>query len=124
VDRDSPDILDGKILHEITLLQQPNQSDLVRHVVEIYLNDAPQLISALETAAASGDFEGLRRNAHTLKSNSAHIGARALSMFAKELEAQARSGNLAGVDRLLRQIGEGYQHLAHLLEAEILQRTA
>ncbi len=123
-DHDRQDILDGGILREITLLQQPNQPDLVRHVVEIYLKDSPRLINAIEAAVASGDFEGVRRNAHALKSSSAHIGAGTLSQFARELEARGRSRNLQDVDRLLQQIEQGYQNLAQLLEAEILKRTA
>lgn len=124
LDGDRLDILDGRVLDEIAQLQQQNQPDLVRHVVEIYLTDAPQLISSLETAAVSDDFEALYRNAHTLKSSSAHIGAAALSLFAKELEARARSRNPQGIDQLVRQIRQGYQDLTQLLETEILKRTA
>jgi CheY-like chemotaxis protein/HPt (histidine-containing phosphotransfer) domain-containing protein len=124
LDEDRLTILDNKILREITLLQQPNQPDLVQHIVEIYLNDTPQLISTLQAAGASGDFESLRRSAHNLKSSSAHIGAGALSRLAKELEVCARRRNPQDVDQLLRQIRDGYQQLAPLLETEILQRTA
>jgi signal transduction histidine kinase/ligand-binding sensor domain-containing protein/DNA-binding response OmpR family regulator len=124
-ENDNPrDILNSDILREITQLQQPNQPDLVCHVVEIYLKDSPRLISAAQTAAVAGDFETLRRNAHALKSSSAHIGAARLSQLAKELEARGRNRNLQDVDQLVQQVEEVYQRLAPLLEAEILKRTA
>ncbi len=118
------DILDGKVLREISLLQLPNQPDLVQHVVEIFLNETPELLKSLDLAAASGDFETLRRHAHTLKSSSAHLGAVTLPQFAKELEACGRNKDLQDVDCLMQQIKQGYKDLAQLLEMEILSRTA
>ncbi len=123
-DHDNLNLLDGQVLREITLLQQPGQPDLIRRVVEIYLQDSPRLIAELEASAAAQDFDGIRRNAHALKSSSAHIGAGSLSQFAKELEARGRSRNLEGVEGILRKIGQDYKNLAQALEAEILKRTA
>ena len=120
----SLDILNSSTLHEISQLQQPNQPDLVKHVIEIYLQNTPQLIEQLERAASSGDFEVLRRNAHTLKSSSAHLGAGQLSRLARELEVKGRNQNTQNVDPLLLQIKHGYADLVQLLELQIKKRIA
>jgi HPt (histidine-containing phosphotransfer) domain-containing protein len=123
-DHDNLNLLDGQVLREITFLQRPDQPDLIRRVVEIYLKDSPRLIAELEASALARDFDGLRRNAHALKSSSAHIGAGSLSQFAKELEARGRSHDLEGVEEILKKIGKDYKNLAQALQAEILKRTA
>ncbi len=118
------DVLDGRMLYEISLLQQPGKPDLVQHIVDIYLTDSPKLVEEMETAAASGDFETLYRNAHTLKSSSAHIGAHTVSELARELEMCGRNREPERVGRLLGQLRQHCQDLKELLEMEVLRSTA
>ena len=118
------DVLDGRMLHEISLLQQPGKPDLVQHIVDIYLSDSPRLLEEMEAAAASGDFETLYRNAHTFKSSSAHIGAHKVSELARELEMCGRNREPEPVGRLLGQLRQHYQDLKKLLEMEVLRSTA
>jgi signal transduction histidine kinase/ligand-binding sensor domain-containing protein/CheY-like chemotaxis protein len=118
------DVLDGRMLYEISLLQQPGKPDLVQHIVDIYLSDSPKLLEEMENAAASGDFETLYRNAHTFKSSSAHIGAHTVSDLARELEMCGRNREPEAVGRLLRQLRQHYQDLKKLLEMEVLRSTA
>jgi HPt (histidine-containing phosphotransfer) domain-containing protein len=48
-----------------------------------------------------GDADGLRRAAHTLKSNAATFGAAALAELCQELEAIGEAGTVAGASELL-----------------------
>ena len=66
----------------------------VDRLIEVFLDDSPRLISALETAAAGQDLDMLRNAAHTLKSSSANLGAMALSNAAKKVELGARTQTL------------------------------
>ncbi len=66
----------------------------VDRLIEVFLDDTPKLISALETAAIGPDYDMLRNAAHTLKSSSANLGAVALSNAAKKVEHGARSRSL------------------------------
>jgi signal transduction histidine kinase/DNA-binding response OmpR family regulator/HPt (histidine-containing phosphotransfer) domain-containing protein len=66
----------------------------VDRLIEVFLDDTPRLISALETAAIGPDYDMLRNAAHTLKSSSANLGAVALSNAAKKVEHGARSRSL------------------------------
>ena len=78
--------------------------DFLAELIDTYLEDAPNLLSTIQTALASGDTEALRRAAHSLKSNSANFGAQKLAQLCKELEEAARRGELEGGAGLAAQI--------------------
>lgn len=58
----------------------------LRDLVETYLEDTLSLIAAVRAGIAGGNVEGTNRAAHTLKANSASLGALGLSAMARELE--------------------------------------
>jgi len=71
-------------------------ASFVDELVDAYLGDAPNHLTAIGTAIAAGSAEDLVRPAHTLKSSSATVGALGLSTIARELELNARAGSLEG----------------------------
>jgi len=66
----------------------------VDRLIEVFLDDTPRLIAALETAAVGPDYDMLRNAAHSLKSSSANLGAVSLSNAAKKVEHGARARSL------------------------------
>ncbi|NCO34170.1 MAG: hypothetical protein AUJ92_10345 [Armatimonadetes bacterium CG2_30_59_28] len=68
-------------------------------------------------ALQDGNTSELRRAAHTLKSNAASFGLRALSSAARELEHVAAQGIIEGSDELLRQMEARYEEAKKPLEA-------
>jgi HPt (histidine-containing phosphotransfer) domain-containing protein len=66
----------------------------IDRLIDVFLEDTPRIISALEDAAARPDFDALRDAAHSLKSSSANLGAIALSAAAKRVEMGAREKSL------------------------------
>jgi signal transduction histidine kinase/CheY-like chemotaxis protein/HPt (histidine-containing phosphotransfer) domain-containing protein len=66
----------------------------IDRLIDVFLEDTPRIISALEDAAARPDFDALRDAAHSLKSSSANLGAIALSSAAKRVEMGAREKSL------------------------------
>jgi len=85
-----PPVVDESVLDELRGIL----GNEVDRLIEVFLDDSPRLIAALETAAASQDMEMLRNAAHTLKSSSANLGAMALSNAAKKVELGARTQTL------------------------------
>lgn len=65
-------------------------TDFATELVETFLGDAPNMLESLKTAAGSGDADGYRRAAHSIKSNGETFGAVALA-------SQARAMELAGL---------------------------
>ncbi len=63
-------------------------------LIDAYLTDSVSVIGAMEAAAASASVPDLVRPAHTLKSNSANLGALRLAELCRALEADARDGSV------------------------------
>lgn len=83
-------VLDKLVLEELRSILGGE----VDRLIEVFLDDTPRLVAALETAAVSQDFDMLRNVAHTLKSSSANLGAMSLSNAAKRVELGARTRTL------------------------------
>jgi CheY-like chemotaxis protein/HPt (histidine-containing phosphotransfer) domain-containing protein len=85
-----PPIIDNEILEELRAMLGSE----VEHLIEVFLDDTPRLVSAMENAAIGPDYDGLRDAAHSLKSSSANLGAMSLSAAAKRVELGARERSL------------------------------
>ena len=77
------------ILSEMAMDGAP---DLVPTVIAIFLDTTPAILDTLEQSARSGDLRALQRASHDLKSSSATLGARLMSVRCARLEAIGRSG--------------------------------
>ena len=93
-----------------------NDRDVLRLLIDSFLEDAPGLLEALQRAARDQDVEGLRRAAHTLKSNSADFGATELADLCKQLEDRAKEGDLDEMDGLTEKIVAAYEPVAAALK--------
>jgi signal transduction histidine kinase/CheY-like chemotaxis protein len=91
--------------------------EFLNELIDSFLEDAPQLLAELETYITEGDASGVRRIAHSLKSNGADFGAGRFSDLCKELEMIGKSGELDGAAELGSQIVAEYQQVKLALEA-------
>jgi HPt (histidine-containing phosphotransfer) domain-containing protein len=70
--------------------------------------EAPDLVVAMRTGLDAGDADGVRRAAHTLKSNAATFGANELAAQCAALEDAAKRGELgdaaAPLDAIAREL--------------------
>ncbi len=64
-------------------------------VIRLFVGESKKQLDVIELATESADFRRLLLAAHSLKSSSASVGARAFSEIAKELETLTRAGKLA-----------------------------
>jgi histidine phosphotransfer protein HptB len=65
---------------------------LLGEMVELYVAEMPDRISAIEQAFSGADNETLRRNAHQMKGAAGSYGFDSLTEFAANLEAAVRDG--------------------------------
>jgi HPt (histidine-containing phosphotransfer) domain-containing protein len=70
----------------------------LRELVETYLDDAPAQVAAMREGLAATDWARVHRAAHTLKSNSASVGAQRLSELCRQLEALTAPGRADDLD--------------------------
>ena len=92
-------------------------AEFLVELIDVYLDDTPKRLDNLCAALAGGDLETLTREAHTLKSSSANVGAMSISAIAKEIEAAGRQGDVASVGDKARRIQADFQLVKSALEA-------
>lgn len=94
-----------------------NDVEILRDVIETFLEDVPSQLRQLHRQLDGNDLEAMYRTAHSLKSAAAAIGADRLSELARELESCA-SGNDAGRSAVLvDSIERSFARTKHELEA-------
>ena len=81
-------------------LKDLSGADLLHALIDVFLDETPKLLVAMDVAVHAGDVDGFRRSAHSLKSNAETFGAAELAGMARELEAMGRAGDLSVGARL------------------------
>ena len=85
--------------------------EFLDELVDTYLEDAVTQLEAMRAAADSGSTEALVRPAHSLKSNSANVGAERLADLCRALEADARSGAVTTASERVAEADEEFQRV-------------
>jgi len=91
--------------------------DGAAEVVDALVEDAARLLDGLEESLARRDPAALRLIAHTMKSNSAMVGADALTALLDEIERLAASGTTDGAAEKAALGGARYRRLMEDLAA-------
>ncbi len=91
--------------------------EFIDDLLQTYHADAEGQIEAMQAALTAGDAETLRRAAHSLKSNSAGVGALTLAARCRELEMAAKAGELAGARERIDEIRVSYASARDALNA-------
>jgi HPt (histidine-containing phosphotransfer) domain-containing protein len=76
--------------------------DFLVELIDVYLDDTPVRLAQLRQALDGGDAETMTREAHTVKSSSANVGAMTLSALAQQVEFASRNGR---TDSLAAEVG-------------------
>ncbi len=73
-----------------------HDKELLRQVVEAFLEEGPQLIETMRTTIAAGEWKQFQRAAHTLKSGLRMFGIAALAEDVERMELAAKAGPITG----------------------------
>jgi two-component system, sensor histidine kinase and response regulator len=101
----------------LALSRVGGDADLLREVIELFLDDCPQALEGIRSAVAAQDATALEHQAHSLKGSVSTFGARRAFEAALALEKQGRSKNLSGVENGLGQLEDALQALVPELQA-------
>jgi PAS domain S-box-containing protein len=105
---------EGEMSLEASALQSLRDlggAEFIAEVVDVFLADAPALITSLRSSLERQDTEELRRTAHTLKSNGLTLGASAFAALCRTIEQDAKERRLDGVPQLVDRIEQEYRTL-------------
>ncbi len=78
--------------------------DILKSVVDAYLQESPQLIERMRGAIASADADSLQRAAHTLKGSLRFFGTSEAGELAWQLETAGKTSELDIASNLLEQL--------------------
>jgi HPt (histidine-containing phosphotransfer) domain-containing protein len=113
--------IDPSALNPYRNVMGAEADSFVADLIDSYLANSGELVAGLDSSLASNDTVIFARSAHTLKSNSAVFGARALSDFCQELELAGKSGDLTGLDAKIERLKVEHKQVCQ--ELADLRRT-
>jgi PAS domain S-box-containing protein len=102
---------------EALLARVEGDHELLREIVGLFLDEAPELLRAIRAAVEKRDAVALERAAHTLKGSIGNFGDESAFRFALRLETLGRSGDLAAAPESLAKLEEEVSRLAIALAA-------
>ena len=110
------------VQHEELLERVGGSHELLVEVIDLFLEDGPQLLSTIQEALARGDADGVRRGAHALKGSAGNFGASTLVAIAHQMEIHAAAGSPDALADLLQalktELSELSAELADLRNAD------
>jgi HPt (histidine-containing phosphotransfer) domain-containing protein len=97
------------------------KSNLLERLINAYLEEAPKFFQNIRSSAEASDFDGVRMNAHALKSCSYNLGAVRLSKVCQEMESAALEKDAALVQASVARIGPECFEAEQALRTELFQ---
>ena len=110
--------LNEQALRQIRSLRQPGGPDLLKRIVDLYLNNSRTLIDSLRDAVNRSDAAAVVQAAHSLKSSSANVGAVTLTDLCGTLEANAKAGHLESAWTQMDRVIEEHARVVTALQAQ------
>lgn len=97
------------------VMREAGIEEIVDTTLEIYQSEAPGIFAALEQAMEAGDAEGIRAQAHGLKSSSGNIRAGGLAELLQQLESLGREEDIAGAKDFFPGVAKEYRSVMDYL---------
>jgi HPt (histidine-containing phosphotransfer) domain-containing protein len=107
--------LDPRVIEILRQLTPPGEADVLAEVLQLFTEEVPKRIRALQAALEAGDVAQVGRAAHSLKGSSGNIGAGSMLEVCRKLDDAAKAGDLAAITPLVATLTEEY----HRVELEI-----
>jgi HPt (histidine-containing phosphotransfer) domain-containing protein len=116
--------IDLTVLKEFGAMMGDGSSDFIVELIDLFLEDTPDLLAGIEQNVAQKNAEGVRSTAHTLKSTAASVGAVKLSALSEQLEGIARSGMIENINGEVTELLAEFDTVKYLLKEEVMPALA
>ncbi len=115
----------GKVLDTGELMARvDNDTDLLKEIVDLFIEDCPRLMSRLQNAIACGDANEVERAAHSLKGSVGSFAARPAYNTALKLEQIGKSGELSEAPDVYAALERQIAELKHALLEMTVDKAA
>jgi HPt (histidine-containing phosphotransfer) domain-containing protein len=102
------DSLDHTVIEK---LRELGDSNLLSELAQMFLEEVPDRIGALQEAIDKGDTQALKRITHTLKGSSANIGAPRMSRLCLDLEHAGEANDLSAAASIVELLNKEFDHV-------------
>jgi HPt (histidine-containing phosphotransfer) domain-containing protein len=99
-------------------LRRLGGDQLVREMIDLFLEHTPMRIEAALVGGQAGDLGAVERAAHSLGSSAGYLGAMTLKEVAGRLEHLAREQQAPAIPPLLQELDESFQQAKFWLDEE------
>ncbi len=99
-------MIDHSMIQELLNLERKTGKGLIKELVELYVKSAPVAIQNMKKYLHDQMWKDLTREAHTLKSSSANLGAVPMSDACKNLEYALIQDTMPPVPELMGMISK------------------
>jgi len=89
--------------------------ELLKEVIEIFLEDTPVLLTNLYAGIKQGDAVAVERAVHTLKGATANISAKRLQQLSHHVQLVLKNNNVAYLEQFIDDFEENYEKLNQVL---------
>ncbi len=117
------DLLDESILQTLSMLGERRGKDLLGQLYGLFLEQAPTSFSSLRQALASGDADGVKSTAHSLKGSYRSLGTPRLAELSRQLEEMGSSGQLEGGETILAELESCFGQTSEALQSFLASRS-
>jgi HPt (histidine-containing phosphotransfer) domain-containing protein len=90
----NPSQYDEKLSRELILERLEGSQELLTELIQLFLEETPQLIDAMRGALEKGDMRELAQSAHAMKGAASNFTAYATTNAAAQLETDAKNGDV------------------------------
>ncbi len=111
-------VLDRQVREQLGKVLTNGKPELLTRVINLYLVESPKLMHKLKQAAGASNTREIASSAHSLKSSSANVGAKALSRYCEDLEASARRADTEEARRILTRVEAEHRSVQTALSEE------
>jgi signal transduction histidine kinase/DNA-binding response OmpR family regulator len=108
----------GAALDRLRDLRVPGQPDPLAEIIDLFIQQTPELLADLENACSALNLDALKRTAHTLKGSAGNVGAEQLAALSRELELAIKQGTSSAARSLVTRIAQEFTSVRKILEAE------
>ena len=111
-------VLDRQVLEQLGKVLTNGKPELLTRVINLYLVESPKLLQKLKHAAGASNAPEIANSAHSLKSSSANVGAKALSRYCEDLEASARRADTEEARKIFAKVEAEHRSVQKALNEE------
>lgn len=108
----SQSALDPVVIESLRQLTPPGEPDVLKEVLQLFLDDVPRRIDRLRTAWQAGNAVEVQRAAHSLKGSAGNLGAHELLDVCRVLDEHGKSGDLSQLLPLVASLEAEYARVA------------